>query len=509
MSTRPTDVRVEAYLEAVRTAVAAVDPARAADITAEIAEHLDDAEAEAAARGEAFDVERAISELGDPAVIAAAVEPIDEAPDALPAAPSFETSAASSWVRVLSSRPVVIVTLLSTALGLFISPIVVVIALVLVWCSPRWGLGDKIVATSANPMFIVFALPILSLGRLGGFGNWSLVFLTAPAVAVYLLLRLRRPDGRRQLRVPRADAGRPPRTGALGSFDGRFACAVATAATPVALLVVMVPTLVAGDWRALPVTAGVGGAVLALALVIFIASTSWSIAERAIGAVSVVLFGTVLTFVVIDVTRAVPLLTRCAGDVCRTLPAELHDPATLLDPVARWVLPIALFSAGWAAARFVAPGGARAEASTGSARRLPFVVAACSLVGAVAAPAVILMGGGSLPGTALAVAGLAVWLTAAVLVQRSPRWAPADRWLTSLALPAITWFALAFFVADPEQMRQLEQAETGGLYDIAAAHSPAIEVVPIVAVVAGLAQLAIAARLLFAAARGSVGSSAE
>ncbi|MFF2272663.1 hypothetical protein ACFVTX_10345 [Agromyces sp. NPDC058136] len=509
MSTRPTDVRVEAYLEAVRIAVAAVDPARAADITAEIAEHLDDADADAAERGEAFDVERAISELGDPAVIAAAVEPVDEAPDALPVAPSIETSAASPWVRVLSSRPVVVITLLATALGLFISPIVVVIALVLVWCSPRWGLGDKIVATLANPLFIVFALPMLSLGRLGAFGNWSLVFFAAPVVAGYLLLRLRRPDGQRRMRVPRADVGRPPRSGALGSFDGRFAGVVATVATPVALLVVTVPTLVAGDWRALPVTAGVAGAVLALALVVFIASTSWSIAERAIGAVALVLFGVVLAFVVIDVTRAVPLLTRCAGDVCRTLPAELHDPATLLDPVARWVLPIALFSAGWAAARFVAPGGVNAKASTPNARRAPLNAAARSLVGAVAAPAVILMSGGSLTGTAFAFAGLAVWLTVAVLVQRSPRWAPVDRWLTSLALPVITWFALAFFVADPEQLRELELAEAGGVYDIAAAHSPAIEVVPIVAVVAGLVQLAIAVRLLLAGRRRPLGSPAE
>lgn len=504
MSAQHTDARVAAYLEAVRDAVASVDPGRVDDIVAEIAEHLADAEADATAGGEAFDVERAISELGDPVLIASAVEPpAGAAGSTVGTAGEAREAVGSAWARVLSSPPVVILTIAALAVGILVSPLVIVIALVLVWCSPRWGVGDKIVATLANPLLLLFALPVLSLG---GFGGWSSVVLASPLLAVYLVLRVRRGDGQRVLRVPRADENRIPRDSAFGRFDRRIAAGIATASAPFALLAVTVPALVVGDWATLPVSVALGAAALALGIVVLGFSTSWSLPERGIGIAAIAVFGVVLFTVVRGVVSSVPLLERCREGVCRTLPAELRDPAVLLDPVARWVLPIALFSAGWAAARFTAARGAAARGPAGSpavapvveaGRRLPLIAAACSLAGAVAAPAVIAMSGGSALGAAFAAVGLAAWLAAAVIVQRSSRWSGADRWLTSLVLPAITWLALALFVADPQQMRELEYAAEGGLYDLAASSlHPAAEVVPVVAVIAGLVQLAIAIRLL-------------
>lgn len=441
-----TDPRVDAYLAEVRRAVAAIDPTQAEGIVAELAEHVRDAAGDAERSGTRLDVGQVLWELGDPAVIAAAVESPVLASATRSATAATEAGAESSMERIFGSPVAVIVTLLALATGMLVSPIVSLAGLVLLWCSPRWTIGDKLFATALSPIGLVFGLPLLSI--VSGPVSWSFAMSTPLIVVLFLVLRLRRRSGSavRVLQVPRAGAHEIPRHGVLGGLDRWPAAAFAIAAAPVGGIVVVTSAIVTRSWAGLPMTASIAAVLIAVGVAIFSVSRGWSTAERAIGISAIAVTVGTLMLVVTAVSASVSVIEVCTGDRCRTLPPALPDAAALLDPFARYVLTPMVFAAGWAAARFRTAGSIGATGTAITSRAGSFAIAGLVVVSAVVPPAVVTMSSGGLLAAVLAVVAIGVWLTGVVLVLRSASWTAADRWLVTASVPALLAFSFLFVV---------------------------------------------------------------
>ncbi|UOE43365.1 HAAS signaling domain-containing protein [Agromyces larvae] len=509
------EVTERAYLEEVRREVAAVDPAQADGIVAELGEHLREARADAAERGDSFDLDAALSDLGDPAVIAAAVE----RPAGDPAASagrgatdeggsvSRPAGAPYGASRFLDSTAGVAITLVLIGIPVISAGFwAFLVGLALLWTSRRWRLGDKVFATVAIPATVAFFLLVL---RTTGFGYlWTALVLAPPVIAVVLLLRLRRSadDRRRVLQVPRAPRHDAPRGGVLGVADRWPGAVLAIAAVPVATAIVTVPALVSHSWAALPVTGWIGALVLVIGIAELLVSRGWSTAERILGVLATGAAGAVLAVTLSGVIGAIPGVRACQGDVCIDLAPGLPDPVTLLDPLVRFVLPFVLVAVGWAAARFRS-----AREQVDSLDGWPAAIAAAvgMLFGAVAVAAVFALrtaepaAPGEVAGSAivaawLAIAGSLLWLVGVVVVLRSRRWGSADRLIATISAPLL-WLG-ALLVVD-------SAATAGGRYygsDPNPSLTDSLAITgawPVVLAIVGAVQLAIAVRLLVARAR--------
>ncbi|QEO14555.1 hypothetical protein FLP10_09080 [Agromyces intestinalis] len=526
------EVTERAYLEEVRREVAAIDPAQADGIVAELAEHLREARADAAERGEAFDLDAALSDLGDPAVIAAAVE----RPAGDPVAPAGRGTTDDATAgrgatdeggtvsrpdrpvptagvrRFLDSTAGVAITLVLIGIPVISAGFwAFLVGLVLLWNSRRWRLGDKVFATVAIPATMAFFLLVL---RTTGFGYlWTALVLAPPAIALVLLLRLRRSadDRWRVLQVPRAPRYDAPRGGVLGVADRWPGAVLAVAAVPVATAIVTVPTLVSRSWAALPVTGWIAALVLTVGIAELLVSRGWSTTERILGVLATGAAGAVLAVTLSGVIGSIPGVRACQGDVCIDLAPGLPDPVALLDPLARFVLPFVLVAVGWAAARFRS---AREQVDSLDGWPAAIAAAVAMLFGAVAVAAVFALrtaepaAPGEVAGSAivaawLAIAGSLLWLVGVIVVLRSRRWGSADRLIATISAPLL-WLG-ALLVVD-------SAATAGGRYygsDPNPSLTDSLAITgawPVVLAIAGAMQLAIAARLLVAGRRRPLGS---
>lgn len=500
-----TDPRVDAYLTEVRRAVAAIDPTQAEGIVAELAEHVRQAADDAERTGTRLDVRQVLRELGDPALIAAAVERPASAP-----APASETRSATTasvaavepaMERIFGSPVAVIVTLLMLLTGMLVSPLVSLSGLILLWCSPRWTIGDKLVGTVLSPVVLVFGLPFLSI--VSGPIAWSFAMSTPLIVVLFLLLRLRRrkEDGAaRVLQVPRAGAHEMPRHGVLGRLDRWPAATVVIAAAPVGLLVVVASALATRSWAWLPVTASIAAALVVIGIAVLSASRGWSAAERTVGFAAIATTAGALALVVTAVSASVSVIEVCTGDQCRTIAPALPDAAALLDPIARYVLLPMVFAAGWTAARFRAAGSIGPTGTATTSRNGSFAIAGLVVMSAVVPPAVVMMSTGNMFAAVLAVAAIGAWLTGVVLVLRSASWTAVDRWLVTVPVPALLAFSFLFLIGPGGQ-------PVTGHYASYPAEVPfdAASMVLTLGLVCLVVQVAIAIRLLVARRSASGG----
>lgn len=473
-----TDARVSAYLAEVHREVAAIDPAQAEGIVAELAEHLEMAAADAQRDGVPFDVDGALSALGDAAVIAAAVEPTMMDVGPLEVRPS-------GWTRAFGAPAIAAVTLILIATGMFVSPFVSIVGLILLWISPRWTIADKLVATIASPMVILIGLPALQLVSIPI--AWSIAVVAPVFVALYLLLRMRS-RGRRLLQVPRSAPYARPRRGVAGMVDRWPAAIVATIAAPLAVVVVVAPSIMMRSWGGLPVTGSIAGVILAIGVAILSSSRGWSMAERVIGVIATFATAAALAIVVHTVMGAVSVMQICGSAGCSDLPPRLPDAAAILDPIARYVVPVATFAAVWAAARFRSARHGDLGLTQGW---VPVVAAALTLLGAAVVPAVVMMSAGSVLAAFASAVAIGAWSVGAVLVLRSSGWADVDRMLATIPIPVVAFFALLFLARSAEPVLP-------GVGPYADLQRAAAEIAPTLGLLSTLIQIAVAIRLLVA-----------
>ncbi|GAA3910395.1 HAAS signaling domain-containing protein [Microbacterium invictum] len=202
------DRRVRAYLTEVHREVSGVNASAADGIMREIADHIRDAASEPG-----FDLDTVLSELGGPAVIAAAVEP----------APSPKPSFADSDAGV-------VVALVLLTVGTYTLQVLGwMLAMLLLWTSRRWNATDRIVGTLTWPAVFLIAVPLQ--GALGISHFFALITAIAPIpVAIWLLIRAYR--GSRPLPEPPRTTLESGRTGGWPWLD-RWPADIAVLLAPV------------------------------------------------------------------------------------------------------------------------------------------------------------------------------------------------------------------------------------------------------------------------------------
>lgn len=414
------DPRARAYLTEVHAAVAAVDPAAADGIMREIADHLREA-----AEEPGFDLDRTLADLGDPALVAAGVEPASAAADVAPgAAPRFVDSAAG-----------VIVTVLSLTVGTWWMILVGwLVGLTLLWSSRRFSRSDKIVGTAAWPFAILASLALNAIG--GSSANplprsvgFSALIVLPLLAGTYLLVRGLSTRGRRDPeRMPViARSGRgawleAPRAAgfALGSIALASASFVALATLAVRSEQ-MYAFLVAGE-LALVLT----GCLVWL-------SRSWRTCDKTLVTLLLVLAGGGMALAANAALDAGRRVTACAPDGCRSW--TVVESSALVGSVGQLVLPTLL------AAAVILGIGFRAAAASDRwhpTRAQAVGVVAAMTVGGVGF--VLLVLSQMLVSEALlagAAALLAVWGATLVALWRAEGWMPVDRAAAALVLPVL------------------------------------------------------------------------
>lgn len=406
------DARVRAYLTEVRRHVAAVDPAAADGIMREIADHIRDAAGEPG-----FDLEAVLSDLGDPAVIAAAVQP---GPESTPPKPGFADSDAG-----------VIVALLLLTVGTYTLHVLGwLLAMLLLWTSRRWNTTDRIVGMLVWPTVILIAVPLqgsLSISHL-----FTLITAIAPIpVAIWLLIRAyRRP---RPVPEPRT-AAEPGRTGGWAWLD-RWPAGVTVILAPVLVLAALTLFAITGNPRAL-LTGGTGAiAIVGGTLVVLWWSRGWTQSDKVRGTATLVLF--VLSLVVAPLA-APPNAgsAMCAGTECVPPAGFEAQPLTLLLQL---MVPLMLLHAVHLGIRFRAAGTTgRIVIGRGESWGVVGLVAlggtafAC-FVGARFGAAILLVPAGI---------ALALWAVGVILLWRADGWTGIDRVVGSFALPVLVVFPL-------------------------------------------------------------------
>jgi hypothetical protein len=141
MSTAADDA-VADYLDDLRDALIGAPRPRRRELVAEIEAHIAQARAELHDPFDEIAVRNLLERLGDPAQIAAeelGTAPATAAPPAMPASPS----SGGAW-----REPAAIVLLL---FGAFVGGVGWLVGVVLLWASPRWTTGDKLVGTLLWP----------------------------------------------------------------------------------------------------------------------------------------------------------------------------------------------------------------------------------------------------------------------------------------------------------------------------------------------------------------------
>ncbi|MFI8927001.1 HAAS signaling domain-containing protein [Streptomyces sp. NPDC053474] len=184
----PDHALVLAYLTDVERATAALDPARRAELLADLREHIEISLAEAAAPGDDATVREVLAQLGDPAAIAASA--LAEAPPA-PDAPEPER---------LRTRLTILVLAASGPLMLFGGPLAMMCAVAagvyLLSTSTRWTTRQKLkggALTLSLPALLLVGLT-LGAGRVGIMELLLLLLLNVllPVLGARLLWRTRR-----------------------------------------------------------------------------------------------------------------------------------------------------------------------------------------------------------------------------------------------------------------------------------------------------------------------------
>ncbi|MDY0909038.1 HAAS signaling domain-containing protein [Microbacterium sp. CFBP9034] len=421
---------VRAYLTDLHRAVAAKDPAQADAVMAGVADHIRDAAADADARGARFEVDAVLRELGDPAFIAADVEPA--AAETVP--PTRAERFSDSWGGVVTA------VLLLTVGTLWLTMIGWAAALCLVWASQRWSRADKVVATAVWPVVVVIG-SLTPLFARTGIAGWHLVMSIAIAlpaiVGIWLLVRSRGPIARREHAVRPSLAAR---AGVWGWVDRWPGAALAISAPPLAATVVLVPALLPRTSVALPATTVGGAVLLAAGIAVLWTSRGWTLSGRVCGTGTAILTALVTWWLVATSLSSTAPLRRCGPDGCEELPARLADPGALLLHVAQLVVPLLAAHAITVASGFRS-GAPAPRALDGRRSVITIVLVLLGGTASLAAYAYAVAAGPSISGTAFAcaVAGVAVWSSAATLVLRSPAWRPIDRVIGVVPAVLVVW----------------------------------------------------------------------
>jgi hypothetical protein len=142
MTAGAADPLVTDYLTRLSAAAAALPPDRRAELMAEISEHIDAARA-AGAPGDEAALRTVLDRLGEPTEIVAAAAADLPPPPAPPMAFPLPPRRAGLG---LETAAVILLTL-----GSFIPVLGWLVGAVLLWCSPRWRPGEKLLGTLVVP----------------------------------------------------------------------------------------------------------------------------------------------------------------------------------------------------------------------------------------------------------------------------------------------------------------------------------------------------------------------
>ncbi|WP_292687812.1 MULTISPECIES: hypothetical protein [unclassified Microbacterium] len=408
------DPRAKAYLAEVHVAVARRDASAADGIMREIADHLREAAAEPD-----FDLERTLADLGDPALIAAGVEPA-ATPEAVPSR-GFADSVAG-----------VVLAVLALTVGVWWMLLVGwVVGIALLWSSHRWTRTDKVVGTAAWPFAVVAGTAATAFG---GVVSWDVLFAAGIAfplaAGAWLLVR-----GLRGVRPAAPD--RLPvvaRAGRGAWLERPLALGVTVGAAVAALGVVVFVALAGGSspepLLALLATAGLAAIVSAAVLW---ASRSWEVLDKTVGTVLLVAATGAVVLAWIGAVNAGTSGTLCTPQACT--PVVTLRPEHLLPAVTQIVVPLLLAYAVMLAVRFRAaddPGPWRIH------RRGAIVIVAALTVGGAGFVFLVLARPAAGALLVAAVALLTVWGAAIVCLWRSAGWTNTDRGVATLVLPLLS-----------------------------------------------------------------------
>ncbi len=410
------DQRVRAYLAELHREVAAIDPAAADGIVAEIADHVRDAAAEPG-----FDLDTVLSDLGDPALIAAAVEPA-----------RVDVRRSASFV---DSDAGVIVALLLLTLGTYtVQALAWVVAMLLLWTSRRWTSTDKIVGTVVWPVVLVIAVPMSAALSIRGVFLLIAAIVPIP-VAIWLLIRSYR-GPRPALESPAAVE--PVADSAVGRAGGRawldrWPAGTAVVLGPVLILLALTLFAITGSPRA-AITGGTGAlAVLGGLVVVLWRSRGWTRGDEVRGTTTLVLFA--LSLVVAPLAAPPPSsVVTCPGPACEPAPGVEPQPLTLLLQLA---VPLMLLHAAHLAIRF------RSAGSTEPLRVIRLTasgVVGLVMLGGVSFACFVAARFGVPMLLAVALPAMIVWVVGVVLLWRVEGWTAIDRVVGTFVVPAlVTW----------------------------------------------------------------------
>lgn len=173
-----TDPRVAAYLRHLEQAAAGLPPDRRVELVNEIGEHIATRLTERGDAPYADPVDVTLDRLGEPEEIVAAAsdEPPPERPR--PAARTVKPR------RGLGGLEVAALVLL--ALGGFIFGVGWIVGVVLLWMSPLWSVGEKLLGTLVWPGGL--AAPVLLGGLLAASAGQSATFVVGPILFVLSIL---------------------------------------------------------------------------------------------------------------------------------------------------------------------------------------------------------------------------------------------------------------------------------------------------------------------------------
>lgn len=420
------DPRAKAYLSEVYTAVAAVDPASAEGIMREVADHLREAATEPG-----FELDAALAELGDPALIAAGV-------DAPPA-----TSSPSS-ARFVDSTAGVIVTVLALSIGTWWTFLLGwVVGICLLWASRRWSRTDKIIGTAAWPAGIVLGLTATSFGGIGVVDVTTVGLVVTPLLAG--LWPAIRAFGGIRPRAPRMPV--IARAGRGAWLERPIAAGVVWASISVALLTVAVVAVLASaggpggplmSGSADGVRAGLVASDLALlvALVVMWSSRSWEVSDKVLATVLIAVAALVGLLALSAALANGGATNVCTSDGC-TAVARVAPAA--FAPFAQLVVPALLAAALILLVRFQAAVPGPGAPIVGLRRSAAILIVAVMTAGGAGFVALVLS---HVSGSALlllaAILLLLLWCVAVAALWRSPNWTTVDRALATLVLPALS-----------------------------------------------------------------------
>lgn len=408
------DPRAKAYLAEVHVAVARRDASVADGIMREIADHLREAAAEPD-----FDLERTLADLGDPALIAAGVEPA-ATPEAVPSR-GFADSVAG-----------VVLAVLALTVGVWWMLLVGwVVGIGLLWSSHRWTRTDKVVGTAAWPFAVAAGT---SATAFAGVVSWDVLFaagMVIPlAAAVWLLVR-----GLRGVRpAPPARLPVIARAGRGAWLERPLALGVTIGAAVAAGGGVVVVALAGGSSPEplLALLASAGLAAIVSAAVLW-ASRSWEVLDKTVGTVLLVAATGAVVLAWVGAVNAGTTGTLCTPQDCR--PVVTLRPEHLLPAVTQLVVPLLLAYVVMLAVRFR---GADDLGPWRIRRSGASVIVAALTVGGAGFVFLVLARPAAGALLVAAVALLAVWGAAIACLWRSAGWTNTDRGVATLVLPLLS-----------------------------------------------------------------------